>query len=116
MTVHSLVFLGGGESISPHIDALEASPICGKMVRSGDMSLPQDLADDIDLILFEAGPRIAQSGQTLQFLIHELADYPLVAVTTRENEHRGIAAVRAGARSEERRVGKECRSRWSPDH
>src|SRR3712207_8518751 len=22
----------------------------------------------------------------------------------------------AGARSEERRVGKECRSRWSPDH
>ena len=36
----------------------------------------------------------------------------------------GVAAVTAGpgltntftARSEERRVGKECRSRWSPDH
>lgn len=97
MTVHSFAFLGGGESISPHIDALEASPICSKMVRSGDMSLPHDLADDIDLILFEAGPQIAQSGQTLQSLIHDLADYPLVAVTTRENEHRGIAAVRAGA-------------------
>src|SRR4051794_34196279 len=26
------------------------------------------------------------------------------------------AAVRLGIRSEERRVGKECRSRWSPDH
>src|SRR5690348_18276239 len=25
-------------------------------------------------------------------------------------------APRAAARSEERRVGKECRSRWSPDH
>src|ERR1043165_4303365 len=25
-------------------------------------------------------------------------------------------SVRAGARSEERRVGKECRSRWSPYH
>src|SRR2546430_7147752 len=25
-------------------------------------------------------------------------------------------ALRAGARSEERRVGKECRSRWSPYH
>ena len=27
-----------------------------------------------------------------------------------------LAAIRAGARSEERRVGKECRSRWSPYH
>ena len=26
------------------------------------------------------------------------------------------AAAPAGARSEERRVGKECRSRWSPYH
>ena len=26
------------------------------------------------------------------------------------------ASVSAGARSEERRVGKECRSRWSPYH
>src|SRR5438093_5277794 len=25
-------------------------------------------------------------------------------------------ALRAGLRSEERRVGKECRSRWSPQH
>ena len=24
--------------------------------------------------------------------------------------------LRGGCRSEERRVGKECRSRWSPDH
>src|SRR5256885_7332671 len=28
----------------------------------------------------------------------------------------GSAAFRAGLRSEERRVGKECRSRWSPYH
>ena len=27
-----------------------------------------------------------------------------------------LAVARAGARSEERRVGKECRSRWSPYH
>ena len=26
------------------------------------------------------------------------------------------ALVLGGMRSEERRVGKECRSRWSPDH
>src|SRR3712207_9508958 len=28
----------------------------------------------------------------------------------------GAAAAVTGTRSEERRVGKECRSRWSPDH
>ena len=27
-----------------------------------------------------------------------------------------VAVARATARSEERRVGKECRSRWSPYH
>jgi len=27
-----------------------------------------------------------------------------------------VAAIGIGARSEERRVGKECRSRWSPYH
>ena len=27
-----------------------------------------------------------------------------------------ITSVRAPGRSEERRVGKECRSRWAPDH
>src|SRR5438309_5397236 len=28
----------------------------------------------------------------------------------------GIGPAGVGERSEERRVGKECRSRWSPDH
>src|SRR5437588_6472788 len=27
-----------------------------------------------------------------------------------------VASLFVGSRSEERRVGKECRSRWSPDH
>src|SRR5256885_7358598 len=34
-----------------------------------------------------------------------------------EPDHRvDVDAVLGGLRSEERRVGKECRSRWSPDH
>src|SRR2546422_11067221 len=32
------------------------------------------------------------------------------------DNRRGNRQVRPGRRSEERRVGKECRSRWSPDH
>ena len=33
-----------------------------------------------------------------------------------ENQAAGLAAKRELTRSEERRVGKECRSRWSPYH
>ena len=32
------------------------------------------------------------------------------------SERRQYDAIRNGQRSEERRVGKECRSRWSPYH
>src|SRR5204863_3568849 len=34
----------------------------------------------------------------------------------RGRRRRGAAAIHAACRSEERRVGKECRSRWSPYH
>ena len=37
-------------------------------------------------------------------------DYRLRAVSA------GVKPQKAAARSEERRVGKECRSRWSPYH
>src|SRR5439155_6797440 len=39
------------------------------------------------------------------------AFFPVIA----SGGHTGTNAARIG-RSEERRVGKECRSRWSPDH
>jgi diguanylate cyclase (GGDEF)-like protein len=48
-------------------------------------------------VLIEAGPSISQSGQSLAALIHELQDHPVIALTTKSREHRGIAAVRAGA-------------------
>src|SRR2546422_5760925 len=45
------------------------------------------------------------NGETLDSLAH------LIGV---RDEHR--ATFKRAARSEERRVGKECRSRWSPYH
>ena len=35
-------------------------------------------------------------------------------ITGNLNLHKSVAVI--GGRSEERRVGKECRSRWSPYH
>ena len=34
----------------------------------------------------------------------------------RDDSHRLLEQVEQALRSEERRVGKECRSRWSPYH
>src|SRR2546427_11119778 len=50
-----------------------------------------------------------QGGDEVQILGLEADE---IAVEGRCNEE----AVDDGARSEERRVGKECRSRWSPYH
>ena len=37
-------------------------------------------------------------------------------ISTMSEEERKKGLITASARSEERRVGKECRSRWSPYH
>src|SRR2546422_6303454 len=40
----------------------------------------------------------------------------VAGVFARTDAQRGVWKAPAGQRSEERRVGKECRSRWSPYH
>jgi diguanylate cyclase (GGDEF)-like protein len=99
MAGHSILYLGRGDFAADYLEKLQASSNCGRLIRSEALAIPDDVPDDLGLILFEAGPAIAQSGQTLQTLIHSLSGYPLIAVTTRQYEHRGIAAVRSGAQS-----------------
>ncbi|MDX1517988.1 MAG: hypothetical protein R3288_14175, partial [Woeseiaceae bacterium] len=65
--------------------------------RSAELVVPDDVAAVIDVILLEIGPVIAESGLSLTGMLQRLRNYPVVALTTRENEHRGIAAVTAGA-------------------
>src|SRR5690606_30790690 len=56
----------------------------------------ENLPDDVDLVLLDAAS-VPSAG--LQALVRSLERRPVVALTTRELEHRGIAAVRAGAQS-----------------
>ena len=49
--------------------------------------------------MFEAGPAIAQSGQSIAELIGSFDKHPVIALTTKDREHRGIAAIRAGAQA-----------------
>jgi diguanylate cyclase (GGDEF)-like protein len=99
MTGHSIVYLGRGEFAAEYLGELETLPCCTLLTRSAELEIPDDAKAITELVLLEAGPAIAQSGRSLSELIHELRDYPVVALTTKDKEHRGIAAVRNGAQA-----------------
>ena len=97
MSGHSILYLGRGEFAAEYLSELETLPCCTMLTRSNTLTLPDDASSTVDLVLLEAGPMIAQSGQTLGELIQSLSPYPVVALTRKEHEHRGIAALRVGA-------------------
>src|SRR2546429_7728920 len=63
--------------------------------------------------------RGSENSQTV-FFLHESDGFQTVPVPFFAKRYGGIRGgernVAVRLRSEERRVGKECRSRWSPDH
>ena len=66
--------------------------------------------------------RLVTGVQTCALPIFDMVDENRVfaltidASTLRSIRQSRLRAMRMGQRSEERRVGKECRSRWSPYH
>lgn len=99
MSGHSILYLGSGEFAAEYLSELETLPFCTYLTRSPTFELPEDASYIVDLVLLEVGPVIAQSGRALADLINELAPYPVIALTSKDREHRGIAAVRAGAQA-----------------
>ena len=55
------------------------------------------------------GTRVLPATKAMPKEMLPIVDKPAIQYLVEE-------AVRSGIRSEERRVGKECRSRWSPYH
>src|ERR1041385_3752624 len=81
-----------------------------------------DPYDGLNSQLFQSTPlknsRLARLVWT-QFFKRSLVNFRKVVRVPRERNAKGIALFALAAladRSEERRVGKECRSRWSPYH
>jgi len=97
MSGHSILYLGRGEFAADYLSELETLPCCTMLTRSNTLELPEDAPYVVDLVLLEAGPMIVQSGQSLAALIQSLEPYPVIALTQKKHEHRGIAAMRAGA-------------------
>lgn len=99
MAGHSILYLGRGEFAADYLSELETLPFCALLTRSAKLEMPADAPSILDLVMLEAGPAIAQSGQSLAEVISSLQAHPVIALTTKDREHRGIAAVRAGAQA-----------------
>ena len=59
---------------------------------------------------------IGGTKTNLAIYADETGRRPLVEATFPSGQYSGLEAIARKFRSEERRVGKECRSRWSPYH
>jgi diguanylate cyclase (GGDEF)-like protein len=97
MSGHSILYLGRGEFAADYLSELETLPFCTMLTRKTALALPEDAAFVADVILLEVGPSLAQTGGSLSGIIRSLEPYPVVALTQKRHEHRGIAAMAAGA-------------------
>ena len=97
MAGRAIVYLGGSDFAAGFCNKLEAYACCGELVRHNYLALPTDLPQRVDLVIFEPPPKSDNPDHSLSAIIKSLGDRPLVAATRRDMEHRGIAAVRAGA-------------------
>lgn len=99
MADYSILYLGRREFAAHYLDKLETSECCRRLDVVEARSPPAELAAEPDIVLFETGPVSARLGQSLQQFVASLAGRPAIALTLKANEHRGIAAVRAGAQN-----------------
>lgn len=97
MSGYSILYLGRGDFAADYLHELETLPYCALLTRSQELAIPADAPSVVDLVLFEAGPSIVEAGYSLPELIQSLNNFPVVALTDREHEQRGIVAVRTGA-------------------
>src|SRR3712207_5881679 len=81
---------------------------------------PGDLGAEVPIVLPRAPDHPSLPGPSLVFPVGEREQPPALALEEgdrRAPDRDGTAEYHLlAARSEERRVGKECRSRWSPYH
>ena len=87
-----------------------------KIVAQVESQCDKEITESGLEVDFDEGAELV-SAQARQALISLTEGEALEIVkNTSRGSHFGLEAMRRLLRSEERRVGKECRSRWSPYH
>ncbi|MGB5245778.1 MAG: EAL domain-containing protein [Woeseia sp.] len=97
MSEYTFLYLGRAESSADYLHRLEAQPYCRRIYRCEEPLGAADLPRDVSLVLFDTGPDALVQGETLKNMLRLLSFRPFIALTDHDNEHRGVAAVRAGA-------------------
>ena len=124
--------LSGPTIVTRSIDtAQDGFPISGSIdvstqIARDALDIPFSMARDVnmgelvntpgDSIIFDVTSIIGASTVADVRMVWALRTNPLFEDTVRSAPGRGKDENVVAGRSEERRVGKECRSRWSPEH
>ena len=97
---------------------LPVDPLIQKAIEGGAKGVPSErVATAVRLVVLEldtAAAALRQGGVVSDTLLIAAGEFAITA-GLRGNDITALARTGA-SRSEERRVGKECRSRWSPYH
>ena len=93
--------------------SLEADGMTVFDAETGGQGLAQAATRRPDLVIVDLGLPDMDGIDVIREL-RAWSTLPVIVVSARTREEHKVAAL--NARSEERRVGKECRSRWSPYH
>ena len=84
-----------------------------------EVTLPEDRSAEVERLsaaLTKSNSEAAEYKRRLRTRLTEEEAARQKEQEDRESLQRELEALRRESRSEERRVGKECRSRWSPYH
>jgi len=128
VTSHSVQLAIGSLSSATYHFRVKSADAAGNLAVSGDntfslagsdntpptrsMASPSGILDDgtTEVVLYIA----TNEASTCRYSTNASAEYD--AMTSNFTTADGISHTATASRSEERRVGKECRSRWSPYH
>ncbi|MEX2496614.1 MAG: EAL domain-containing protein [Woeseia sp.] len=97
MTGRSILYLGSADFAADYLDQLDQRQGAASLKRASHFCAPPADGPAVDLVLFEAGSCRLRTADALQSFIRSMRKWPLIALTQREKEQQGIAAVRAGA-------------------
>ena len=94
-------------------DLVALDEATGSVVTTKALSTPRELLEGVLRCVDQAGVRLADC----RFVIHGTT-IGINALLEHKGARTGLITTEGfrDVRSEERRVGKECRSRWSPYH